>query len=96
MRRKGRRPDATDLDSLQADDRLSPLEQAIGAEAFGRYERALERLAVEEREAVIGRMEMGYTYEELADILGKPTSEAARKAAQRALVRLVEEMDAGG
>jgi DNA-directed RNA polymerase specialized sigma24 family protein len=37
---------------------------------------------------------MGYSYEELAQVLGKPTADAARKAAQRALVRLAEEMRA--
>jgi RNA polymerase sigma-70 factor, ECF subfamily len=93
LRRKGRQPEATDLDGLEADSHLSPLEQAIGAEAVGRYERALERLKPVEREAVIGRVEMGYSYEELAEVLGKPSADAARKAAQRALVRLVEEMD---
>jgi DNA-directed RNA polymerase specialized sigma24 family protein len=35
---------------------------------------------------------MGYTYQELADVLGKPTADAARKAAERALVRLAAEM----
>jgi DNA-directed RNA polymerase specialized sigma24 family protein len=39
---------------------------------------------------------MGYSYEELADALGKPSSEAARKAAKRALVRLAREMDHTG
>jgi DNA-directed RNA polymerase specialized sigma24 family protein len=39
---------------------------------------------------------MGYSYEEMADVLGKPTADAARKAAQRALVRLVEEMNRDG
>ena len=58
-----------------------------------RYERALNRLRAEEREAIIARVEMGYTYEELSEVLGKPSAEAARKAAQRALLRLVEEMD---
>ena len=53
---------------------------------------ALQRLTGEEREAIIARVEMGYSYEELAEALGKPTSEAARKAARRALVRLAEEM----
>jgi hypothetical protein len=38
---------------------------------------------------------MGYTYEELAVALGKPSADAARKAARRALVRLVTEMDDG-
>ena len=93
LRRKGRRPDGTVLDGLEADRALSPLEQAIGGEAVDRYERALARLKPGEREAIIGRIEMGYTYEELGAALGKPTADAARKAAQRALVRLVEEMD---
>jgi DNA-directed RNA polymerase specialized sigma24 family protein len=35
---------------------------------------------------------MGYSYEELADALGKPSAEAARKAARRALTRLIELM----
>jgi RNA polymerase sigma-70 factor, ECF subfamily len=96
LRRKGRRPDAIGLDGLEVDSSLSPLEQAIGTETVDRYERALSRLKDTEREAIIGRLEMGYTYEELAEALGKPTAEAARKAAQRALVRLVEEMDRDG
>jgi hypothetical protein len=38
---------------------------------------------------------MGYSYEDMAESLGKPTPDAARKAAQRSLVRLVEEMKRG-
>jgi hypothetical protein len=34
---------------------------------------------------------MDYSYAELAEILGKPTPDAARKTAQRALLRLAEE-----
>ena len=49
----------------------------------------------EDREAIIGRVEMGYSYEELAEALGKPTADSARKAARRALVRLAEEMKSG-
>jgi DNA-directed RNA polymerase specialized sigma24 family protein len=45
-----------------------------------------------EREAIIARVELGYSYEELAEALGKPTPDAARKTAHRALVRLAEEM----
>jgi hypothetical protein len=36
------------------------------------------------------------TFEELAEALGKPTSDAARKATQRAIMRLAEEMNRGG
>jgi DNA-directed RNA polymerase specialized sigma24 family protein len=57
-----------------------------------RYEGALQRLKAEEREVIIARVEMGYSFEELAEVLGKPTPDAARKTAHRALVRLAEEM----
>lgn len=96
LRRKGRRPDRTGLTGLELESHLSPLEQAIGSEAIDRYETALARLRPEDRETLIGRVELGYTYEELAEALGKPTADAARKAAQRALIRLVEEMERGG
>lgn len=96
LRRRGRQPEATDLDDVEVDDAESPLERAIGREAVERYERALQRLREEEREAIIAKVEMGYTNEELAEVLGKPTSEAARKTAHRALVRLAEEMERAG
>jgi RNA polymerase sigma-70 factor (ECF subfamily) len=92
LRRKGRQPHATDLDDIEVESDDSPLEQAIGREAVEQYEAALQRLTTEEREAIIARVEMGYSYEELAEALGKPTPDAARKAARRALVRLAEEM----
>ena len=93
LRRKGRQPHATDLDGIEVESAESPLEQAIGHEAVERYEAALQRLRPEEREVIIARVEMGYSFEELAEALGKPTSEAARKAAHRALVRLAQEME---
>ena len=92
LRRKGRQPHATDLDGLEVESVESPREQAIGQEAVERYDGALQRLKAEEREAIIARVEMGYSFEELAEALGKPTPDAARKTAHRALVRLAEEM----
>jgi RNA polymerase sigma-70 factor (ECF subfamily) len=93
LRRKGRRPLTTELDGLEINPGQSPLEAAMGGEAVARYEHALATLSVDEREAIIGRIEMGYSYKELADALGKPSAEAARKAAQRALMRLVRQMN---
>jgi RNA polymerase sigma-70 factor (ECF subfamily) len=95
LRRAGRRPAADTLDEEHVDPGPSPLEEAIGREATERYEAALAALRPEEREAIIGRIELGYTYDELAEALGKPSGDAARKAAERALVRLVEEMTRG-
>ena len=91
-----RRGPAEGLDSGIEDRAPSPLEQAIGQQAVDRYEAALASLRPEEREAIIGRVELGYSYEELAESLNKPTADAARKAAQRALVRLVAEMKRAG
>ena len=94
--RRAARPEATDLDGLEVDRKASPLEAAIGRESLDRYERALAMLRPDEREAIIGRVEMGYSYEELAEALGKPSPDAARKAAQRALVRLIQQMGVPG
>lgn len=95
LRAHGRRPPAVGLDADDESARAngpSPLEQAIGSENFDRYERALAQLTTDEREAILGRLEMGYTYQELAEAIGRPSAEAARKATERALVRLAEEM----
>ena len=96
IRRTGRRPDATDLEGLEDVTARSPLEEAIGRRAIEDYEAALGRLRPEEREAIIARVEIGYTYEELAEALDKPSAEAARKTARRALLRLAEEMNRAG
>jgi RNA polymerase sigma-70 factor (ECF subfamily) len=96
LRSKGRQPEATDLNGLEVAVGQSPLEAAIGKEAVDRYERALAALTPDEREAIIGRVEMGYSYEELAELLGKPSADAARKASQRALVRLTRQMNLPG
>lgn len=101
LRRRGRQPATLTLDDTGVGDSLSieggesPLAHAIGRENLDRYQRALSSLKPDEREAVIGRLEMGYTYQELAEAIGKPTAEAARKATERALVRLAEEMRRG-
>jgi DNA-directed RNA polymerase specialized sigma24 family protein len=92
LRRRGRRPPSKDLADVELVSEDSPLEVVIGREAVERYERALARLKPEERDAIIAKVEMGYSYDELVEVLGKPTPDAARKAAQRALVRLAEEM----
>ena len=95
FRKTARRPDGTGLPEEHVDPSPSPLEEAIGQQALDNYERALERLRPAERETIIARVEMGLSYEELAAVLGKPTADAARKAAQRAVIRLAEEMHRG-
>lgn len=92
LRHKARSPVMVDGDELSLEAAGSPLEEAMGREALERYDAALSRLTPDERETIIGRVEMEYSYAELAEMLGKPSADAARKAARRALLRLAEEM----
>jgi RNA polymerase sigma-70 factor (ECF subfamily) len=92
IRRVGRRPVAGELDPNLTSDDPSPLELAVGREVVEEYETALARLKPDDREAIIGRIEMGLTNDELAQALGKPSPNAARVAVVRALVRLAKEM----
>jgi RNA polymerase sigma-70 factor (ECF subfamily) len=95
LRRVKRRPEAVLLDSRVGDHAPSPLELAVGAEGIERYERALASLGDDDRGAVIARLELGWSYQEVAEMLGKPSADAARKAVERAVVRLVQEMGSG-
>jgi RNA polymerase sigma-70 factor (ECF subfamily) len=90
-----RRPRPAELEVEVEAEVASPLEAAIGAEAVEIYEAALDRLRPEEREAVIARVELGLTYQDLARAIGKPTPDAARMFVSRALLRLAEEMRNG-
>jgi RNA polymerase sigma-70 factor (ECF subfamily) len=92
VRSQRRRPLETELPDHLVDAGKSPLEEAIGAENVERYEAAVQRLRPADREAIVGRLELQYSYEELAVILNKPTGNAARVAVTRAMKRLVDEM----
>lgn len=92
FRRTRRRQVPTAIDSQHPDAAPSPLDQAMRTELFADYEAALARLRIDERDAVVGRLEMDLSYEELADTLGKPNANAARSAVVRAIVHLAQEM----
>jgi RNA polymerase sigma-70 factor, ECF subfamily len=95
VRRSKRSPIETALDENATDHGTSPLENAIGREALERYETALARLRPEDREAIVARVEMDGSYQEVAVALGKSSADAARMAVSRALLRLAEEMSHG-
>lgn len=86
---------AVDLDSLES-ELPSPLQAALSRHALNRYECALAQLDETERAAIIGRFEMGYSYDALARALERPSSEAARKVTERALRRLLALMQGNG
>lgn len=92
IRRARSRPASEALDSGIEDPGRSPVEVSISAEAAQQYEAALARLTPLERELIVARVELGMTYQEVARHLSKPSTDAARMAVVRALVRLSEEM----
>jgi RNA polymerase sigma-70 factor, ECF subfamily len=92
VRSANRRPAAEPLGDEHAASDASPLERAVSQQALDRYRAALERLAPIERDLVLARVELGLSYAEVAELLGKSSPAAARMATSRALVRLAREM----
>jgi RNA polymerase sigma-70 factor (ECF subfamily) len=91
-RRISRKPVHDDLNDNLQDEGRSPLEAAIGTQTIDRYEAALASLDPADREAVVARLELGCSYEEIAALVGKPTPDAARMAVARAIKRLANVM----
>lgn len=76
-------------------DAPSPLELAIRRETAARFVSALERLKPTDRQAIIWRVELGYSYEEIARQMGKSSPAAARMTVARAMKRLAQELHLG-
>jgi|SRR5687768_7548645 RNA polymerase sigma factor (sigma-70 family) len=93
VRKVNSRPPAHDAMPEEVPDLTpSPLEQAIGKQGLDRYERALTTLKPTDRDAIVARIELQQSYEEVAIALGRPNANAARMAVTRALARLIEAM----
>jgi RNA polymerase sigma-70 factor (ECF subfamily) len=87
IRRGTRHPSAGgDVDADFSD--RSSLAEFAGRDALLDYEKALATLAPEQREAVILRVEFGFSYAETAAALDKPSADAARVFVARALEKL--------
>lgn len=56
------------------------------------YDDAINKLAEEENEAVILRMEFGFSYQEIADLMKRPSANSTRMYISRALVKMAESM----
>lgn len=88
LRRLVSHPRREELGESVPSRELSPLEAAMGTEAFARYDAALATLTEMDREAVIARLELGCSYQEIADLLSKSSTDAARMAVARAVARV--------
>lgn len=91
VRRSTRRPIREELGEQLVDPGRSPLDRAITGETFERFESALAHLEPQDQQAVRARLELGCSYEEIADLTGRASSDAARMAVARA-VKVVAEI----
>ena len=92
LRKVNRRPGLDEMKHTFEGNVASPLEQAIGEDALERYEAALAGLKDSDRDAVLARIELGLSFRDIADMLGKPSADAARMSVSRSLVALAEAM----
>ena len=78
---------------LRLSDEAAPQhQQLLDKETWGRYLEGLEKLSPRHRRMVVGRVEFGYSYRQLALMERLSTPDAARMTFRRALARLSDVM----
>ena len=92
VRRAAVRPHKTTLDPWISDPAPSVLEATMSRQWLSQFERALAELDEEKQQAVILRIEFGFSHQQVADALAKPSAEAARSVVARALAALAKTM----
>lgn len=93
IRRASRRPMHDELSPEVAESDAQPFENLVSFQTLHAYETALQALEPDQREAVIMRIEMGLSHEEIAVLIDAPSANAARMKISRTLVRLAELMN---
>ncbi|KAA3638507.1 MAG: sigma-70 family RNA polymerase sigma factor [Proteobacteria bacterium] len=94
IRRFKSKKDKTQLPDTEPVDpnTANALEQAIGMEAVENYEQALMSLPDNAKEAVILRIEFGYSYPEISAALSCSSANHARMVVTRAIYKLTQHM----
>jgi RNA polymerase sigma-70 factor (ECF subfamily) len=92
LRRVGRRPERAEFPDDLADDRPAMLERTLGNDLVQRYDRALATLKPEQQQAVVLRIEFGFSYPEIATALGRKSGNSVRMQVSRAILHLAEVM----
>jgi RNA polymerase sigma-70 factor (ECF subfamily) len=90
-----RRAGSEPISEAVADPRVSPLEKLVGADLLERYEKACSQLPPDDRLLLHLRIELEFSYEEVAAAMSRPSPDAARMGVKRALRKLAEIMGHG-
>lgn len=81
------------ISSFEPQANTSPHDQAAAGEDQERYRQALATLSEVDRELIVARLQLGYSYEQVALATRRPTPDAARMAFKRALLKLANTMN---
>lgn len=90
MKRASRWPKDETWDDATPGQNPSTVERIVGRDQMAHYDAALETLPERQKEAVILRLEFGFSFKEIADAVESPSEDAARMMVTRALARLAE------
>jgi RNA polymerase sigma factor (sigma-70 family) len=91
-RRRARVPDPVPLDLNLPAKEPTVLERAMGNQTREQYRAAFARLRDDERDVIIARLDMGHSFEAIAELLNRPSAAAARMAFGRAIARLRQQL----
>ena len=93
IRRSSRRGPHESLEETLASPYASLTDHVVGLEQMERYQRALETMDEEQQQAIVLRLEFGYSYQQIAEAIGKSSSDAARMTVVRAIQELAQLID---
>lgn len=93
IRKTARSRHHVELDDEMPDPGASLIEELVGRQTLERYEAVLGRLAEEDQQMLIMRIELGFTYQAIAEAMGRPSPDAVRMKIARTLLALQREMD---
>jgi RNA polymerase sigma-70 factor (ECF subfamily) len=96
VRKIVRHPGQVELPDEISSKHASQLEMVIRDEAYQRYRDGLSTLDPRDREMVVARVEMQWSYKEIVRRFDLPSDDAARMRVKRALQRLTESLQLPG
>ncbi len=96
VRRIGRHPAPAELPEDLPAEQPSSLETVIINEAYQRYQQGLASIDSRDRELIVARIELQWSFAEIAARFGHRTDDAARMAVKRALTRLMGQIGETG
>jgi RNA polymerase sigma factor (sigma-70 family) len=90
IRKARTRGPADPIDEMDIEGGESPFALALEDQQLQRYAAGLTALEPGDRELIVARIQLGYSYEQIAIMSDRPSPDSARMAVKRAILRLAE------